>query len=630
MRRSETLRLFLWATAALAVGLTSFFPAKIYASPWWFAFWAAVAMTTAVGMVRTRLWRRPTLFLLHLSLLLMLAGGGVTALTARRQQLHLRPGDPCEVEPGLVLVLDRFTPEYYPGMAFPRDFHTYLHTADGRKLHISMNRIGRIAGWRLYQTSFDGAGGSVLTAAHDPAGIGLTYAGYALFALTGLWSLVRPRGRRRRFSSALSAIFLALAFGAAPCRAAVKAVSEAEADSAAASQVVFRGRVVPLPAMAAELTLKLTGRTRVARLSPERFVLSLARYGESWADVPFLRVKERKLAAMLGAEGGYVAPAALYTPRGEYRLQQLYDKAEPALADAIMRLDERVALLAALRQGTLFRPLAADEALRLSPVRALLMTTYARVQPLRVLAMLLLGAAAAGLVLTLALADGRRRLAALSAVCGTGGFLVFFWQWLYLGHAPLTASGQIMTLTAASLALGAAWAARRSAEVGLLGLVMAGFAALSGWIAAKDPALTPLMPVLASPWLTVHVSLVMVAYTLLALTFAAALTGLSRPRRRREAARLALRLLRPGVYLLALGIFAGAVWANLSWGRYWAWDPKETWALVTLLLYAAPLHRGLGLAQRPLRLHLYLLMAALSIAMTYFGVNYLPSLHAYG
>lgn len=628
MRRSETLRLFLWTTAALAVGLTSFFPAKIYASPWWFAFWAAVAMTTAVGMVRTRLWRRPTLFLLHFSLLLMLAGGGVTALTARRQQLHLRPGDPCEVEPGLVLVLDRFTPEYYPGMTFPRDFHTYLHTADGRKLHISMNRIGRIAGWRLYQTSFDGAGGSVLTAAHDPAGIGLTYAGYALFALTGLWSLVRPRRRCRRFPPAAAAVCLAAALGAAPCRAGVKAVGPAAADSLAARQVVFRGRVVPMSVMASELTFKFTGRSRAGRLSPVRFVASLERYGESWAGVPFLRVKDRRLALALGAAAGYVAPAALYTSHGEYRLQQLYAGADPALADAILRLDEKVALLAELRSGRLYSPLAEDAPECLSPLRARLAAAYAEWHPLRALSVLLLSCAL--LPLALAAAGRRGRAATLYAVCGACGVLVFVWQWIYLGHAPLAASGQIMTLTAASLALGAAWAARRSAEVGLLGLVMAGFAALSGWIAAKDPALTPLMPVLASPWLTVHVSLVMVAYTLLALTFAAALTGLSRPRRRREAARLALRLLRPGVYLLALGIFAGAVWANLSWGRYWAWDPKETWALVTLLLYAAPLHRGLGLAQRPLRLHLYLLMAALSIAMTYFGVNYLPSLHAYG
>lgn len=84
--------------------------------------------------------------------------------------------------------------------------------------------------------------------------------------------------------------------------------------------------------------------------------------------------------------------------------------------------------------------------------------------------------------------------------------------------------------------------------------------------------------------------------------------------------------------LLATGIFSGAVWANISWGNYWSWDPKETWALITLMIYAVPIHQSMPCAgsNHP-SYHLLMLMAFLSLLMTYFGVNcYLAGLHSYG
>ena len=90
-------------------------------------------------------------------------------------------------------------------------------------------------------------------------------------------------------------------------------------------------------------------------------------------------------------------------------------------------------------------------------------------------------------------------------------------------------------------------------------------------------------------------------------------------------------LLYPAVALLAGGIFIGAVWANVSWGTYWSWDPKETWALITLLVYAVPLHETpLDSPAHPQRYHFYVLSAFLTILMTYFGVNYfLVGMHSY-
>ena len=90
-------------------------------------------------------------------------------------------------------------------------------------------------------------------------------------------------------------------------------------------------------------------------------------------------------------------------------------------------------------------------------------------------------------------------------------------------------------------------------------------------------------------------------------------------------------MLYPAVFCLAAGIFVGAVWANVSWGRYWGWDPKEVWALVTLLVYALPLHAGsLPWFRRPLFFHWFCIAAFLSVLVTYFGVNFLlGGMHSY-
>ncbi|MBP5335810.1 MAG: cytochrome c biogenesis protein CcsA, partial [Bacteroidales bacterium] len=94
---------------------------------------------------------------------------------------------------------------------------------------------------------------------------------------------------------------------------------------------------------------------------------------------------------------------------------------------------------------------------------------------------------------------------------------------------------------------------------------------------------------------------------------------------------LSLAILYPAVFLITFGTFLGAVWANISWGSYWAWDPKETWALITLLVYAAPLHGSSVKAFRnPRFFHLYTIIAFLCVLITYFGVNLvLGGMHSY-
>ena len=144
----------------------------------------------------------------------------------------------------------------------------------------------------------------------------------------------------------------------------------------------------------------------------------------------------------------------------------------------------------------------------------------------------------------------------------------------------------------------------------------------------------PLLPVLRSPFFSLHISTIVTAYALLLGIVVVGVIALIRPKnlaRMERLKSLSMAMLYPAVALLAIGIFIGAIWANVSWGNYWSWDPKEVWALITLLIYAAPLHEKLWKSfQKPLFFHIYGILAFLSVAFTYFGVNLLlGGVHAY-
>lgn len=124
---------------------------------------------------------------------------------------------------------------------------------------------------------------------------------------------------------------------------------------------------------------------------------------------------------------------------------------------------------------------------------------------------------------------------------------------------------------------------------------------------------TPLQPILRTPLLYVHVGTVILSYVLLILSV------------------LWRRLLPTAVLLLATGIILGSFWGSISWGTYWSWDPKETWALITLLLYALPLHsRFLPLLRHPVAYRIFSIICLAALLTTYLGVNFfMQSKHSY-
>ena len=208
-------------------------------------------------------------------------------------------------------------------------------------------------------------------------------------------------------------------------------------------------------------------------------------------------------------------------------------------------------------------------------------------------------------------------------------------RWYISGHLPLSNGYETMQFLSWATLILTILLKKRFLPIKQFGPLLSSFALLVAMITDGNPQVTQLMPVLQSPLLSVHVMVIMFSYALFGLMALVGIEGLAYHFRRdnereEQLAAMSLFMLYPAVSLLAIGIFIGAIWANVSWGRYWSWDSKETWALITMLIYAVPLHKEIKFTQNPLYVHVFMLFAFLSVLMTYFGVNYfLAGLHSY-
>lgn len=215
-------------------------------------------------------------------------------------------------------------------------------------------------------------------------------------------------------------------------------------------------------------------------------------------------------------------------------------------------------------------------------------------------------------------------------------------RWIVGGRVPMANGYETMLLMAWFVMVLALVAARRFRIALPFGFLMSGFFLLVSHINQMDPQITHIMPVLSSPLLSVHVSVIMMSFALLSLTFICGLTAIIlRLVRGRNAveldgqldslALLSRLLLYLALTLLGVGIFVGAIWANVSWGAYWSWDAKEVWGLITLMVYAVAAHAAsVPFLRRSMGYHIFMTLAFLTLVMTYFGVNYfLGGMHSY-
>ena len=204
-------------------------------------------------------------------------------------------------------------------------------------------------------------------------------------------------------------------------------------------------------------------------------------------------------------------------------------------------------------------------------------------------------------------------------------------RWIISGNVPMSNGYESMLTVAWFVMLISILMQLRIRIVMVFGFLISGFFLLVSHINQMDPAIGQMMPVLNSPLLSIHVSIIMMSYALLSLTFICGIMGICLRSHGEELQALSRIFLYPALTTMGFGIFIGAIWANVSWGNYWSWDSKETWALITFMIYAVVVHtQSLSVFRKPLVYHIYITLAFLSIAMTYFGVNYfLTGMHSY-
>jgi cytochrome c-type biogenesis protein CcsB len=703
----------------------------LYASPLSIALWAALVVAAMAWLCAVRSRVGLSTLLIHVALAVILAGALTSHLTARQGSLHLRVGDDptyiyrcgaAESELPFGLSLRDFHLQYYAATSAPMDFVSSLQLTDGTSATVSMNRVLSHSGYRFYQSAYDAdMQGSILMVAYDPYGIAVTYTGYALLLVAMIsfllqkrsgWRLALAKAATRRTALTVACLMASASLWPVSASASAgtpKTVSSDVADAMGDIYIYYNDRACPLETFARDFTTKVYGNTEYRGLSAVQVLAGWLFYYDDWKSEPFIKIKEKSVRRVLGADGSYCALSRFVSPKG-YKLD---DTAADVDAKAAASANEKFGLVSTVATGAALHiyPVASADGTSVtwySPVDKLPADTpeeewifirkslnllaqyiyegnskdavellhsvkryqqksagtdalpgsarfkaekvYNRMPATRYVGMgvLLLGIISYALLLV-AMIDGRGGDVRMRCV-QRGLFVILIaifllltveiaLRWMVSGHLPLTNGFETMQFMAWCCALLALVLSCQWGGVALsAGLTVCGFALLVAGLGERNPQITQLMPVLASPLLSLHVVVIMLSYSLLAVCALNGIAAMIINAVRGSASEsidtlhtVSRVLLTPAIFLLAAGIFIGAVWANCSWGTYWSWDPKETWALITLMLYAFALHDvSIPAFRRPMIFHIYMTLAFLAVLMTYFGVNYLlGGMHSY-
>lgn len=243
----------------------------------------------------------------------------------------------------------------------------------------------------------------------------------------------------------------------------------------------------------------------------------------------------------------------------------------------------------------------------------------------------------------------RKMATAVTAVAALGNLIGFILRWIEsyqmgFGRAPLSNLYESLIFFAMTIALIHLFIEFRY-KLRFIGVVASPIPFLIMAYASLpkvNDAIQPLIPALQSNWLISHVMTCFIGYSAFAIAFGISIMFLLKPSGEGTPSGITSRIpdfetlddlthqmVMFGFLFLSIGIITGAVWANQAWGRYWGWDPKETWSLVTWLIYASLLHARLMRGWKGKKIAVLSCIGFFAVIFTYFGVNLLPGLHSY-
>lgn len=238
---------------------------------------------------------------------------------------------------------------------------------------------------------------------------------------------------------------------------------------------------------------------------------------------------------------------------------------------------------------------------------------------------------------------------AIVSVIGNTAGLIMRWVESYklgIGHAPLSNLYESLIFFSWTIIVVYLFIERKY-QNRIIGAFTTPIAFLAMAYASLSPNINdriqPLLPALKSNWLIAHVIACFVGYAAFAIAFGISLMYIFKQRETQPQSPLLVhfpvtkvleelnhQMIMFGFLFLTTGIITGAVWANSAWGRYWGWDPKETWSLITWFIYATLLHARMMRGWGGKRIAYLSIIGFTAVLFTYFGVNYLPGLHSYG
>ena len=717
---------------------TDFVNEYIYSSVPFVILWGVTAITSLLYIIKSKLHRQPVIFLLHLSLLFILAGGFTTWIYGEQGTMRVRQGEQqtsftdskgISHQLPFSITLNQFEIIYYKGTLAPMDFISHISVADKdchRQIQgkVSMNHIFSYQHYRFYQSGYsEDNEGSVFSVSHDPYGIGITYAGYTLLLLSTVFFFFSPQSRFRQLLKSpllhrsLTVILLLFAFSLnsnflKANSTSPKVLPREVAEHFGDLYILYNNRICPLQTFARDFTVKLYGSSSYKGLTPEEVLTGWLFYYDSWKNEPIIRIKSNEARKLLEIEGNYARLKDYISTINEYKLEKMMNhiRSGEQVTDkrGIEEADEKFNIINLVCTGAM---------MKIFPCRNIAGKTlewysqsdqlpqdmdndkwvFIRKSMSYVNEMIVMKKYNDACLLLekikkyqqkecdgLLPADNKfkaekiynqfdySKSVAMACICI--GLICFIYYchcmasqkrtsrkaiiilnillWIvftYLSaaiclrgyvsnHLPLSNGFETMQFMAWCTLLLTFLLQRKFAMLLPFGFLLCGLTLMVSMLGESNPQITQLMPVLQSPLLSIHVVVIMIAYSLLAFIMLNGVTAVILHQSQKECKEQIERLqiisqiiLYPAIFLLAIGIFIGAVWANVSWGRYWGWDPKEVWALITMLVYALALHpRSLPWFHRTMFFHVFCITAFITVLITYFGVNFLlGGMHSY-
>lgn len=717
---------------------TDFVNEYIYSSVPFVILWGVTAITSLLYIIKSKLHRQPVIFLLHLSLLFILAGAFTTWIYGEQGTMRVRQGEQqtsftdskgISHQLPFSITLNQFEIIYYKGTLAPMDFISHISVADKdchRQIQgkVSMNHIFSYQHYRFYQSGYsEDNEGSVFSVSHDPYGIGITYAGYTLLLLSTVFFFFSPQSRFRQLLKSpllhrsLTVILLLFAFSLnsnflKANSPSPKVLPREVAEHFGDLYILYNNRICPLQTFARDFTIKLYGSSSYKGLTPEEVLTGWLFYYDSWKNEPIIRIKSNEARKLLEIEGNYARLKDYISTINEYKLEKMMNhiRSGEQVTDkrGIEEADEKFNIINLVCTGAM---------MKIFPCRNIAGKTlewysqsdqlpqdmdndkwvFIRKSMSYVNEMIVMKKYNDACLLLekikkyqqkecdgLLPADNKfkaekiynqfdySKSVAMACICI--GLICFIYYchcmasqkrtsrkaiiilnillWIvftYLSaaiclrgyvsnHLPLSNGFETMQFMAWCTLLLTFLLQRKFAMLLPFGFLLCGLTLMVSMLGESNPQITQLMPVLQSPLLSIHVVVIMIAYSLLAFIMLNGVTAVILHQSQKECKEqierlqiISLIILYPAIFLLAIGIFIGAVWANVSWGRYWGWDPKEVWALITMLVYALALHpRSLPWFHRTMFFHVFCITAFITVLITYFGVNFLlGGMHSY-